>query len=149
MSWVLPQVYMGYGLGYRLLYPPKTYTHRQVSNSTRNCERLPIVSTTATTNHHENMSRIVKKGNGWHIYPFPQKVCYLLDTIMTNSDCFPHPTTLKNKCVCSFLMVVGCSSPPPFHHPRKWVNMLVFDGGWLSFITTIPPLLKMSMHAHF
>jgi hypothetical protein len=49
----------------------------------------------------------------------------------------PHPTTLENECACSFSMVVGCSSAPLSHHPRKRARMLVFEGDWLSNITTI------------
>ena len=61
----------------------------------------------------------------------------------------PHPTTLENERACSFLMAVGCPSLPLSHHPHKRARALVFDGGWLSVITTIPPPLKMSTHACF
>ena len=120
-----------------------------VSNSARKRERLPAqheFPPTTTINQHENTSRIAKEGE-WVVHP-PISSKGMLSfglylVFVTNLKLYkipgysPHPTTLENECACSFLMVVGCSSAPLTNHPRKRARMLVFEGDWLSIITTI------------
>ena len=132
------------------------------SNSARKRERLPAQHTfppTITTNYHENSSRIAKEEE-WVVHP-PISLEGMLSIgqdyvlIMTNSKLcrfpvVPHiPPPSKRARVPSFLMMVDCSSAPPSHHPRKRARMLVFDGGGMYFITTIPLPLKTSTHARF
>jgi len=119
-----------------------------VSNSAQNHVRLPAqhskLCISAYHNHQppQKHEQDNKGGNGWWIHPFSQKVCCLLDTIMTKSKLcriqvvshipppskmsvhvhfwwwlivlqHHHPTILKNECACLFSMVVGCPSLPP------------------------------------
>jgi len=160
-------VYLGYRSGYRLLYPRKTRTcgmGRQVWSDFKLRSKVRETASSALEIVHfrppQPPTTTVgeqRRGNGWCIHPFPTKVCCLLDSIhkfwliqhISESSCSLQPTTLKNEHMWLFLMVVGYSSTPPSHHPRKRVHTLVFNGGWLSFITTNQPPLKTGIHTRF
>ena len=154
MSRVLPQVYLGYGSGYRLLYLPKTHTcgtDRQVWSSFKLRSKLQELSASSSleimhfhplqlVNHHNNPWNHEQDSKGGKMGDasthFHKKVCFYWNfyTILHQFKLLQiaHSTTLKNECMYLFSRVVSCSSPPPTHHPRKQVPMLIFDGASLK-----------------
>ena len=101
------------------------------SNSARKRDRLPAQQLRLCISAHHNHQPPRKHeqdskggGIGGASTHFPSR--YVIYSqfirpiqIFTVSICSLPPTTLENECAGSFLMVVGCPSPSPSHHPRK------------------------------
>jgi hypothetical protein len=153
----MPRVFPGYGYGLGILYPPKTRTRamgtrvwwnfKLRSKSPAHHAFLSATMCQAPPQPPKSRTRIAKDGKwvvhlpisqeGKSLFPFYSDFDLILK--LWQICIFHHPENVR---VHMLLRVVSCSSPPPSHHPRKWVRVLVFDGGWLTFITTKPTTIK-------